>query len=297
MANYSIKDIEKLSGIKAHTLRIWEKRFNLLEPKRTDTNIRYYDDEDLKKILNVALLYRKGFRISQIACLDEEELNAKINSLSKSEEDNASRIDNLVLSMIEMDEKKFEKLLNTSIMQTGFEETIINTIYPFFEKIGVLWQTGAIYPAQEHFISNLVRQKIIVAIDGIIERTDRNSKHFLLYLPEGEMHELGLLFYYYLLKKRGHKITYLGQSVPLEDLQKTGKFLSPQYLITQIYASLNCKNLRTYLEDLSDFFPEQDILFTSFDPDIEKLEKRKNLLHIKEVKQFIEILDVIQIDE
>ncbi|MCK4919694.1 MAG: MerR family transcriptional regulator [Bacteroidales bacterium] len=296
MAKYSIKDIEKLSGIKAHTLRIWEKRFNLLEPKRTETNIRYYEDEDLKKILNVALLYRKGFRISQIACLGEEELSAKINSLSKSEENNASRIDNLVLSMVEMDENKFEKLIYTSIMQNGFEETVINTIYPFFEKIGVLWQTGAINPAQEHFISNLVRQKIIVAIDGIVERTDRNSKHFLLYLPEGEMHELGLLFYYYLLKKRGHKITYLGQSVPLEDLQKTGKFLSPQYLITHIYVSLNCKKLRKYLEDLSDFFPEQNILFTSFDPEISKLEKRKNLQHIKEVSQFIEILDVIQLD-
>ena len=171
MAYYSIKDLEKLSGIKAHTLRIWEKRYNLVEPKRTETNIRYYDDEDLKKVLNVALLNRNGLKISHIAGLKTEEINSKISDLSKGNQDSESVIDNLVISMIELDEKKFEKILSRTIMQAGFEETILYTIYPFFQKIGLLWQTGAINPAQEHFISNLVRQKLIVAIDGIIDES------------------------------------------------------------------------------------------------------------------------------
>ena len=296
MANYSIKDIEKISGIKAHTLRIWEKRYKLLEPKRTETNIRYYDDDDLRKILNVALLNRNGFRISQIACLGEEELNKKIDTLSNEVTNNDTEIDKLVVSMMEMDEKKFEKVLNTAVMQFGFEDTIMFTLYPFFEKIGILWQTGTINPAQEHFISNLVRQKIIVAIDGVVERTDRNRKHFLLFLPEGELHELGLLFYYYLLKKRGHKITYLDQSVPLEDLKSAGKSLSPDFILTSNYSSLCGQKLRSYLENLADFFPEQEILFSSVDPEISVLEKRKNLLQLKDAHHFIEILDVIQME-
>lgn len=293
MANYSIKDIEKLSGIKAHTLRIWEKRYNLLEPKRTETNIRYYDDDDLKKILNVSLLYRKGYRISQIACLGVEDLITKISSYSVNEEDNESIINNLVLSMIEMDERKFEKVLSNSIIQLGFEDAIIHILFPLFEKIGILWQTGAIFPAQEHYISNLSRQKIIGAIDNLVESTEPNSKHFLLYLPEGEMHELGLLFYHYLLKKRGHKVTYLGQSVPLEDLHKTVELINPNYLVTKIYSSLDLEDLRLYLENLSKDLPKQDILFSSYAQEIPKLEKRKNLFHIKDVDQFIKILSVI----
>ncbi len=297
MASYSIKDIEKLSGIKAHTLRIWEKRYNLLEPKRSTTNIRYYDDDDLKRILNVALLNRSGYRISQIACLGVEELNVKINSLYKDNRKNESGIDNLILSMIEVDERKFEKVLNTEIMKFGFEETVISTLYPFFEKIGILWQTGTVNAAQEHFISNLVRQKIIVAIDGILENSESNGKHFLLFLPEGELHELGLLFYHYLLKKRGHKITYLGQSVPIEDVQQVGKLISPDFIITSNYSSLFGAQLRSFLEDLADYFPEQDIFFSNFDSEISSLKKRKNLLRIKNVQHLIEILDVIQMGE
>ncbi|MCF8379248.1 MAG: MerR family transcriptional regulator [Bacteroidales bacterium] len=293
MANYSIKDIEKLSGIKAHTLRIWEKRFKLLEPKRTETNIRYYDDEDLRKILNVALLYRKGYRISQIACLGVDELINKITNLSIDNEDNESKIDNLVMSMVEMDDRKFEKHLNNSIIQSGFEDTVIEILYPFFNKIGILWQTGAIYPAQEHFISNLVRQKIISAIDGTIDRANPSGKHFLLFLPEGEMHELGLLFYHYLLKKRGHRVTYLGQSVPLEDLKKAGAFLKPNYIVTKIYTSLDSFEQITFLEKLSSYFPKQDILFSGFDLDSPKLEKNRNLIHINDANKLRELLDLI----
>ena len=203
MANYSIKNLEKLSGIKAHTLRIWEKRFNIVEPKRTNTNIRYYTDDDLKKIMNVAFLNRKGIKISNIAKLDNQEISKKISEFAEKYTDNGSQADNLLISMIEFDEKRIEKIINTSIMNFGFEDTILYTVYPFFEKVGILWLTGVINPAQEHFFTNLIRQKIIVAIDGVIEADISESKKFLLFLPEGELHEIGLLFYCYLIKKSG----------------------------------------------------------------------------------------------
>jgi len=265
MATYSIKDLEKLSGIKAHTLRIWEKRYSLVEPKRTDTNIRYYDDKKKKKILNVALLNRKGLKISQLAQLDEREINSKINDLTNGDSDNESVIDNLIISMIDLDEKKFEKILSLSIMRDGFETTLINTIHPFFEKIGVLWLTGAINPAQEHFISNLVRQKLIVAIDNLMEDHRPDSKNFILYLPEGELHELGLLFYYYLLKKRGHSVTYLGQSVPFGDIHTIVKVRPCDYIFTSFGSSITGIDVENYIQKLSGSFPSQEILFSVYE--------------------------------
>jgi DNA-binding transcriptional MerR regulator len=290
MAVYSIKDIEKLSGIKAHTIRIWEKRYKLVEPKRTDTNIRYYDDEDLKKLLNVALLNRNGHRISQIASLEYEELNKKVQNLSNEHRDNESRIDDLIISMIELDERQFEKVLSTAIMQSGFENTIIYTLYPFFEKIGVLWLTGAINPAQEHFISNLVRQKIIVAIDGIVDRSDSSSKHFLLYLPENELHELGLLFKYYLLKKRGHKVTYLGQSVPFEDIKKVSDLLSPDYVVTSFYTAVTGDEVNDYIEKLSESLEGKNIIFMNADPEFKFRLHNKNIFYTHDTESFNDLL-------
>jgi DNA-binding transcriptional MerR regulator len=265
MAQYSIKDLEKLSGIKAHTLRIWEKRYRLVEPHRTETNIRYYEDADLKRILNVAFLNRNGYRISQIAQLEEEEINSKVNDLSRKTSDVENTIDHLLLAMIELNEEKFEKILTDSIMHSGFEETIISIVHPFFERIGVLWQTGAINPAQEHFISNLIRQKIIVAIDSLRPTYNHQSKTFLLYLPEGELHELGLLFNYYLLKKRGHKIIYLGQSVPFEDLNPIVEARSVDVLLTSFASSITGNNLNQYIDRLSKRFKDYKIIFSCFE--------------------------------
>lgn len=286
MAKYSIKDLEKLSGIKAHTIRIWEKRYNLVEPKRTDTNIRFYDDDDLKRVMNIALLNRKGMKISQLAQLDDHQICSKINDLSNGESDHEYTLDNLVISMIDLDEKKFDKILSLAIMRDGFETTLINTIHPFFEKVGVLWLTGAINPAQEHFISNLMRQKIIVAIDGVMEDISPRSKSFVLYLPEGELHELGLLFYYYLLKKRGHRITYLGQSVPFEDLHTVIKIKPCDYILTSFHSSITGIDINEYVTKLSLSFPPQGILFSTFETDNLKKDFPSNVKRIKNATDF-----------
>ncbi len=294
MANYSIKDLEKLSGIKAHTLRIWEKRYNLVEPKRTETNIRYYDDDDLKRIMNIALLNRKGMKISHLANLDDREICSKINDLSGSEHDNEYTLDNLVLSMIELDEKKFEKILSLSILRDGFETTLVNTIYPFFEKIGVLWLTGAINPAQEHFISNLIRQKLIVAIDNTVEEISSGSKTFILYLPEGELHEIGLLFNHYLLKKRGHKVIYLGQSVPFDDLNSVTKIRPSDYIVTSFSSSITGIDVNKYMKNLGDRFPEHTILFSTYEGSKINGSLPENIRQIKNSTDFQLFLNEIE---
>ncbi|HNS47584.1 MAG TPA: MerR family transcriptional regulator, partial [Bacteroidales bacterium] len=206
---YLIRDLEKMTGIKAHTIRIWEKRYQVVKPKRTSTNIRYYCDEDLKRLLNISALIKQGFKISQLAELGDDELNEKIMNAYSHESEETSRIDNLVTAMIDLDEPRFEKTIHLATLNMGFEHTILNIIYPFLERIGILWLTGTINPAQEHFVSNLLRQKLLVAIDNLIVKPARDSKRFILFLPENELHELGLLFYSYLVRKSGHKIIYL----------------------------------------------------------------------------------------
>ena len=219
MGNYSIKELEKLSGIKAHTIRIWEKRHSIIEPARTNTNIRYYSDEDLKKILNVSILNNHGFKISQIASLTRSDLVEHVKTLSEEKTDIGIYIDQLTLSMIDFDELKFEKLLAGYILKLGFERTLLEVVYPFLTKIGVLWLSNNISPIQEHFITNLIRQKIVVAIDGITIKPAEDAKKIVLFLPENEMHEIGLLFFHYLLKNMGFQTYYLGQYVPLADLE------------------------------------------------------------------------------
>lgn len=264
MANYSIKDLERLSGIKAHTIRIWEKRYRLLSPERTDTNIRHYSDADLKRILNVSILNRHGIKISHIASMNEKEMAEKIVIISSDTSDYDSLIESLVISMVDMDQDKFEKLLSRSIMQLGFEESILKIVYPFLEKIGILWQTGAINPAQEHFITHLIRQKIIVGIDSLIPAKHPSPKHFLLYLPEGELHELGLLFYSYLILKRGHKVTYLGQWVPLSAMASASTVTNVDFLLTSIVAAHSGTDLMEYLIKLSATFHDKTIYISGY---------------------------------
>ncbi len=262
MANYSIKDLERLTGIKAHTIRIWEKRYNLIEPERTSTNIRAYSDAELKKLLNISILNKNGLKISKIAHLTSDELAENINKLTETSTDAVSQIENLAIAMIDLDETKFEKILSRSIIQFGFEDTVNHILRPFFVKIGLMWQTGSINPAQEHFVSNLVRQKMLVAIDSQITGNLPESKRFTLFLPEGEMHELGLLFGNYLIRKRGHSVVYLGQNVPLSDLIEIERIRPSDYMLTSFITSLNECNLMGYLHQLSDKYPEKKIYVT-----------------------------------
>jgi MerR family transcriptional regulator, light-induced transcriptional regulator len=253
MGNYSIKDLEKLSGIKAHTIRIWEKRYQLIKPERTCTNIRLYSDYDLKRILNISILNRRGLKISHIANLSEDELRDKIVLLSQNTLLRDDQVESLVVAMIDIDEPRFEKIISASILKIGFEETFHRLVYPLLDKVGILWQSGTINPAHEHFLSNLIRQKLIVAIDGIIQPSVAAKKVFVLFLPEGELHEIGLLYYYYLIKKKGHKVLYLGSSVPLRDVAEIVRSVSPDILVSFFVSNLENKKYAEYLKVFGEY--------------------------------------------
>ncbi len=260
MARYSIKDLENLSGIKAHTIRIWEKRYKFVVPNRTETNIRYYSDNDLKKLLNISILNSYGYKISKVAMFSDELLNKRVMEVFKESTNPNSHVDSLVLAMIDLDEDKFEKLFSGLILRLGIEETISRVIYPFLEKTGIMWQTGLINPAQEHFVSNLIRQKIIVAIDGQMEGTRENAKNFTLFLPEGELHEIGLLFYTFILKQQGHKVLYLGQSVPLESIKESENVMKPDYFLTTFTSSMTMSSISDYLAEMLVTFPDGNFM-------------------------------------
>lgn len=294
MSTYSIKDLEQLSGIKAHTLRIWEQRYNLLSPKRTDTNIRFYDDEDLKLILNVALLNDNGFKISKIVSMERAEIRDEVMRLTERSLTHDDQIHALTISMIEMDEERFDKILSTNILKLGFDQTMMSIIYPFMSKIGVLWQTGAINPAQEHFISNLVRQKLIVAIDGQIHTN--TGKKFLLFLPEGELHEVSILFASFLIKNKGHKVIYLGQNTPTEDLNQVYDIHNPEFLLTVITTSPSSEFAQDYINGLADRFKESQLLVTGYQvigQDLKFDTNVRQLNYIRDIKVFLEELEVV----
>ncbi len=277
MIQYSIKDLEQLTGIKAHTIRIWEKRYQLIEPERTSTNIRYYSDGDLKKLLNVSTLNRNGLKISSIVTMNNDEINERIMEISETSHDSDNQIEQLIVAMIDLDEQRFERVLSTSVIKIGFDDTVVKVLYPFFEKIGLLWQIGTIYPAQEHFVSNLIRQKLIIAIDGQSGNSKPSSITFLLFLPSNEWHELGLLFYNYLVKKAGMKVIYLGQSVPFEDLMEVSSKQKIDYLFTSITTPLTLKKYSEYLHQLSSAFPDKIVYINGYQSHEYKIELPSNV--------------------
>ncbi len=260
--DYSIKDLEKLSGIKAHTIRIWEKRYNIIHPQRTDSNYRYYCDTELKKLLNIAVLNNNGYKISHIAKLSEDDINQALLRVAEADTNYQTQIDSLVIAMVDLDRNKFERIFNHNILKFGFEDTFLHIIYPLLMKVGVMWQTSKIDPCQEHFLSNLIRQKLIVAIDGQYKPHPKYDKAFLFFLPEGELHELGLLFHTYMVKKYGFRAIYLGQSVPYEDLIAVYEKHKPDYMLTAFVTPCGSEKITNYLTGLSKECPETTIYIT-----------------------------------
>jgi DNA-binding transcriptional MerR regulator len=290
MAVYSIKELEKLSGIKAHTIRIWEKRYDLIQPHRTNTNIRYYTDEDLKKILNVAVLNRQGIKISNIARLNDLELKEEIIRVSRISDSPDTFVDSLVVAMIDMDKYKIESLIDKSVSKVGFTASMVNVLYPFLEKVGILWQSGEVNPAQEHFISYLIRQKLIAAIDRLPGTYNPMAKRFILLLPEGEWHELSLLFGQYLLREAGQEVTYLGQSVPYADLLAVGASKDFDYLLVSSITPQPEFDFLVYLKDLGGAFPDKQIIFFSnFLGDASKILSERHI-HMHGIQDFMDFI-------
>lgn len=290
MAVYSIKDLEKLSGIKAHTIRAWEQRYNIVEPKRTRTNIRFYNEDDLKYLLNIALLNKNGFKISKIAKMSKNEIAYEVAEISEVRFDNDTQLDALTISMIEMDEYKFDKIISTNIDQLGFEKTMLDIINPFLDKLSVLWLTGSINPAQEHFISYLIRQKLIVAIDRLPFGKQEDADKYLVFLPEGEIHELSLLFLTYLLRERGNTVIYLGQNIPFEDLKAVYQIHQPKYICTMFSGSFTKEPVQDFIQKLTIAFPQTHVLVSGYQVLAYPIQLPENSTIIESFDHFIDFI-------
>ena len=235
---FSISDIEGLIGIKAHTIRAWEARYNLVPPKRTPTNIRFYDENDLKLLLSIVTLNEKGYKISKIAKMSKNQIADLVLQLQSDFKNDTVQVLNLSEAALRYDEEVFADILSGCIEEMGLVKTMDLVLFPFMKKAGMLWQTGAIDPSHEHFASNLIRDRLIVEIDKVVKPEKNDRKRFVLFLPETEMHETGLLFARYLLKKCGMDTLYLGQEIPYADVKKVISSYKPDYAFI-VLTSLN----------------------------------------------------------
>jgi DNA-binding transcriptional MerR regulator len=289
MHSFTIKDLENLSGIKAHTIRIWEQRYSFLKPNRTGTNIRFYSNDELKTILNVALLNKFGFKISHIDKMNPGEIQEKILSLNQQEAQLDRIVNSMIQYMIDLDMEGFENLIDDYISARGIEKTISQIIFPFLEKIGILWLTNHINPGQEHLVTNIIRQKLIVGTE-MVRSSVQSDKTVLLFLPEGEYHELSLLFINYMLKSKGVKTIYLGCSIPLNDVEQLVKIKKPDYLYTHLTTSGAKFNIDRFLEGLGKRVPDTRVIISGM---LTNTYEKKILPPIQFKRSYSEVMEFI----
>ncbi len=282
---YAIKDLEVLSGVKAHTIRIWEKRYGLLLPNRTETNIRYYNDADLKRIINVSFLVRNGFKISKVAKWDEAQLTGEVLEITKKTVSEPGYFDRLILCMLNFDNIGFYKLTEEIIREKGFEDATVKVFFELFERIGTFWQVGSVFPAQEHYVTGIIRQKLISETDKL-GVGKQNGYTILFFLPEGELHELSLLFYAYLARKHGFNVIYLGQFVPFDDLARVQSHTKIDYVFTAFINPVYKEVLEKYLVDLNTTFIHQKIFITGLQVRLLSPELPRSVKIIKDYKDF-----------
>lgn len=292
---FSIKDLENLSGIKAHTIRIWEKRYELFNPNRTDTNIRYYSLQSLQKILNIAYLNSNGYKISKIAKLSALEITTKVKEISSEANSNNHYIDIFKLAMLNFDQGLFSSTYNELSLKLPFRSIFYDILVPFLDEIGLLWQTDTISPAHEHFIVELIKKKILINTDKNIESVSNSKTTYVLFLPDNEIHELGLLYSNYEITQSRHHTIYLGQSVPINSLS----------LLLNLYDDITfvtCFTVQPEKEIISDYLKEfQDKLLKDTNNQLlvsgrmtaliegHNLDKITSFKSTKEVLEFIEL--------
>ncbi|WP_425077274.1 MerR family transcriptional regulator [Psychroserpens sp. S379A] len=282
---YSMAQAVALTDISAHTLRKWESRYSFLEAKRTETNIRFYTDDQIKKLLNISILIRHGYRISKIDKMTIDEIHNIVTELSKNDDKDID-IKSLSASMIEMNENLFEDILNENIRKFGLLDTVTELLYPFLVHIGILWGTNKIMPAQEHFISSIIRKKIFSKVDAL-PQPETNAKKIVLFLPEGEHHEIGLLLAYYIARNLGWRVFYLGQNVPTTNINQVIKITKPDVLLT-IVVTLAKEKAVNILNKISSDFDKTILLAGNIDNnDKFELENVKLLFAPKELIEYL----------
>lgn len=276
MGAYKIKDIELLTGIKAHTIRIWEKRYGILQPERTGTKIRSYSDDELLLLLNVAVLNRHGIKISRIAEMSQQEITDRVAAIAL-KSGSETEIEQMIVALIRMDEALLRNTLDELIREHGLVNAYQQYVIAFLERIGVMWLVGSINPAQEHFVSNIIRQRLIAGIDALpVPQTGQPLA--LLFLPEHEWHELALLLYQFHLRKLGISTIYLGQALPYASLIETLRLVRPKWIITSWLTAVDEKFIVHYFRQLRQDAPGIVIAAGGFQLKLHE-EALKNLVH------------------
>lgn len=291
MSKYSIKDLEKLSGIKAHTIRIWEKRYGIIKPDRTDTNRRIYSDDELRKLINISFLNHNGFKISKIASMSLKEIEEKVLFLTHNKSSTDNRNESLLLAMLKLDELKFDELLTDYILTNGFEETFQEVVFPFLRRVGTLWMTGAVTPGQEHFVSSLIQRKLLFNIETQIYRPKARNKKILFFLPEKELHDISLLFYTYLAKKNGHKVLYMGSMTPLDSVKSALNTWPADIIVTGTSTDMPVAEKTAYINELSVLFRDQLVIIMGTLKDEIKLNQMNNIRTAADINDYIEIIN------
>ncbi|MGX5853614.1 MerR family transcriptional regulator [Dyadobacter jiangsuensis] len=290
MSTYSIRDLERITSTRAHTIRIWEQRYGLLEPERTDTNIRFYNDDHVKKLLNVCTLLNRGMKISRISQLSNAEIREEIDRIIaeslQTDLHIEAWINQAVSAIAAYDAPAFHQLFTDALQRLGLPVTYEKVLYPLLVRTGLMWTKDALLPAQEHFLSNLIRQKLFTAIDALPMPEPGNQK-WLLFLHEGEEHEIGLLFAYYLLLRAGQRAVYLGARVPYIDLQSVANDIAPTHIYTFFVANQPGNLAPELLGQLAQDFPHCRICFSG---GVEGPENEPRVSHIESIEELLETI-------
>lgn len=291
--SFTIKELESLSGIKAHTIRIWEQRYRFLRPARTTTNIRRYNNEELKTLLTVALLNKYGYKISRIDEMHPDQRTEAVLKLPQPDAKQEHIINELIGCMIDLKSNEFENLLTKQIREQGIEKTITGLIFLFLERVGILWQTNRLRPVQEHIVSAIIRQKLIYAIDSL-PLASSASPLLILCLPEGEHHELGLLYVYYLLRKKGLPAIYLGSNVPAKDIYYILQIREPQYLYMHLTSFPGHQKFQRFIEQLQAEAKNTSILISGSVAQLLKRDRYSNVLLLQSLENVHSYINLIR---
>jgi DNA-binding transcriptional MerR regulator len=294
MNSFTISQLQRYSGINVHSIRAWEKRYDALKPDRSEGNTRYYNGNQLRRLLNIASLMNSGYKISALCSMSDSELN---NLMRRQFENSINGDEFLVSQMVaaglEFSESLFDKIFSRAVMNYGIEEAYLKVIYPSLHRLGVLWSADGIAPAQEHFISNLIRQKLNTSID-LLPVNEKSKKHWILFLPENEFHESGLLMANYLIRKAGHRCTYLGANVPMDTLIQAIKQLKPTSLLFFLVSKDDELSDRELIRSMVKNFPSQKI-FVAAEPN--RLTKMKSYKSITPLNALAELQAVLKMSK
>jgi len=291
VGKFSISDLENLSGVKAHTIRMWEQRYGILRPVRTSTNIRTYCESDLRRLLNVATLCNRGHRISRVAQLSEQELCQAVMQCGEEGHDYLPQVNALLAAAVAMDEAQLHAQITAALDELGFEEAMLHILYPFLRRVGIMWQVGTINPAQEHLVANMIRQKMVAAIEALPYVPPTEARRWVLFLPQGELHELALLFMNYALRARQHHVLYLGQNLPVSELPAVCAAYQPYALCTVLTSVPERDQVQQFVQELADISPRTPLFLYGPLVQRECLQLPGNAVQLRLMTDFLALAD------